>query len=232
MISLHMLRTPSIIFFGVTLLSRGAIACKNCEIEIDSPVRVSSGDGSRKGRTGYLISIGNGPTSSLMKRGLGCRPTSSSSRIDPHSGIQAERDLAQLATTPDKDIQCIQGYGGVTQSQVKNLEMGACTSERGDVGVGEYDRGCGAGREHEGAEACKTLVRVGWNVMSCIELDCFEVEECDVGGIEFEDSEGEGSERWPGYNDVEHGARDIMPVACQRKLGETIGIAHKERFNL
>ncbi|KAG1837302.1 hypothetical protein F4604DRAFT_1909915 [Suillus subluteus] len=65
--------------WGVTLLSRGAIACKNREIEIDSSVRVSSGDDSRKGRTGYSISTGEGPTSSLMKRWLGCRPTSSSS---------------------------------------------------------------------------------------------------------------------------------------------------------
>lgn len=36
------------------------------------------------------------------------------------------------------------------------METGARTSEGEDVGVSEYDRGCAAGREYEGAEACKT----------------------------------------------------------------------------
>ncbi|KAG1865746.1 hypothetical protein C8R48DRAFT_672346 [Suillus tomentosus] len=80
-----------------------------------------------------------------------------SERIDPH--VHAERDLAQLMTTPDDDIQSMQGHGGITQPQVKNVEMRTYTSEREDVDVGEYDGGCTAGRKYEGTEACK--IRVG-----------------------------------------------------------------------
>lgn len=34
-----------------------------------------------------------------------------------------------------------------------------------------------------------------------------------------------------GANDVEHGARDIIPVTCQGKLCETIGITDDERLD-
>lgn len=77
-----------------------------------------------------------------------------SERID--SRIYAERDRTQLVTASDKDVQGMQGNGSILRSQVKNVETGACTSEGEDVGVSEYDRGCAAGREYEGAEACKT----------------------------------------------------------------------------
>ncbi|KAG1821749.1 uncharacterized protein BJ212DRAFT_1297077 [Suillus subaureus] len=142
---------------SVTLLSLGAIACKNRGID-----SISSGDE----RRGPTYAIGEFPTSSVIKRALGWRPTSSSFSLSPSTSTRASTQSETWRNSRQRLIRIFKACNdtgvfrnpksrmwrrGHVRARVRmSASFCVCVSERGEeLGPG-----------------------VGWAATFCDEVDC------------------------------------------------------------